>query len=732
MREDIGVAGASLLDDLNPAQREAVAATEGPVLVVAGAGSGKTRVLTYRIAHLIHDLGVPPQSILAITFTNKAADEMRERVEALVGGRVRAMTISTFHSACARILRREAPRLGYRAGFSIYDDADALRLVTMCLRDLDMDSKRFPPRNIRAAISDAKNELIDFETFKERGAGFYHGQVADVYRLYQQRLLEASAMDFDDLLMITVELFGAFPDVLEYYQRRWQYVMVDEYQDTNHAQYTLVRQLAAGHGNLCVVGDSDQSIYGWRGADIRNILEFEKDYPDAKVVVLDRNYRSTEVILEAANSVISNNAARKVKHLWTDRGRGELVARYEAQDEHDEAAFVAEQVAELEVSGYRPSDVAVFYRTNAQSRVLEEVFVRFGLPYQVVGGVKFYERREVKDVLAYLRVLVNPDDEIALKRIINVPKRGIGATTIGHVDRFAQSHGISFCDALGEDVAGVTGRAQTLIKEFLALLETLRERSEGGPKEALESVMKETGYMAELESERTVEALGRAENLRELVSVAEEYESAAEGTLVDGDEWSDLPGLRKVELFLESISLVTDLDEMNDATEAVTLMTLHTAKGLEYPVIFLIGMDDGVFPHMRSLGDPDQLEEERRLCYVGITRAQDKLYVTNAWQRMLWGAANFNPPSRFLSEIPESLTETIRRERRVPEREQAEPRHTLGDVELSIGDRVRHDKWGEGTVERLVGSGDRAEATVLFDGAGEKRLLLAWAPLVKV
>ena len=732
MREDIGVAGASLLDDLNPAQREAVAATEGPVLVVAGAGSGKTRVLTYRIAHLIHDLGVPPQSILAITFTNKAADEMRERVEALVGGRVRAMTISTFHSACARILRREAPRLGYRAGFSIYDDADALRLVTMCLRDLDMDSKRFPPRNIRAAISDAKNELIDFETFKERGAGFYHGQVADVYRLYQQRLLEASAMDFDDLLMITVELFGAFPDVLEYYQRRWQYVMVDEYQDTNHAQYTLVRQLAAGHGNLCVVGDSDQSIYGWRGADLRNILEFEKDYPDAKVVVLDRNYRSTEVILEAANSVISNNAARKVKHLWTDRGRGELVARYEAQDEHDEAAFVAEQVAELEVSGYRPSDVAVFYRTNAQSRVLEEVFVRFGLPYQVVGGVKFYERREVKDVLAYLRVLVNPDDEIALKRIINVPKRGIGATTIGHVDRFAQSHGISFCDALGEDVAGVTGRAQTLIKEFLALLETLRERSEGGPKEALESVMKETGYMAELESERTVEALGRAENLRELVSVAEEYESAAEGTLVDGDEWSDLPGLRKVELFLESISLVTDLDEMNDATEAVTLMTLHTAKGLEFPVIFLIGMDDGVFPHMRSLGDPDQLEEERRLCYVGITRAQDKLYVTNAWQRMLWGAANFNPPSRFLSEIPESLTKTIRRERRVPEREQAEPRHTLGDVELSIGDRVRHDKWGEGTVERLVGSGDRAEATVEFDGAGEKRLLLAWAPLVKV
>jgi DNA helicase II / ATP-dependent DNA helicase PcrA len=733
MREDLVLTSASLLDDLNPVQREAVAATEGPVLVVAGAGSGKTRVLTYRIAHLIHDLGVTPQSILAITFTNKAAGEMRDRVEALVGGKVRAMTISTFHSACARILRREAPRLGYRSGFSIYDDADALRLVTMCLRDLDMDAKRFPPRNIRAAISDAKNELIDFETYTSRGTGFYHGQVADVYRLYQQRLLEASAMDFDDLLMVTVELFGAFPDVLEYYQRRWQYVMVDEYQDTNHAQYMLVRQLAAGHRNLCVVGDSDQSIYGWRGADIRNILDFEKDYPDAKVVILDRNYRSTEVILEAANSVIANNAARKVKHLWTDRGRGELVAKYQAQDERDEAAFVAEQVAELEAAGYRASDVAVFYRTNAQSRVLEEVFVRYGLPYQVVGGVKFYERREVKDVLAYLRVLVNPDDQVALKRIINVPKRGLGLTSVGHVDRFAQSHEISFHDALAaEDVPNLSGRAQTLIEGFLALLEVLREQAEDGPKAALEAVMAETGYLTELEAERTIEALGRVENLRELVSVAEEYEASASGTLVDGDEWDELSGLRKVELFLESISLVTDLDEMEEGTEAVTLMTLHTAKGLEFPVIFLIGMDDGVFPHARTLGDPDQLEEERRLCYVGITRAQDRLYLTNASSRTLWGAPNFNPPSRFLEEIPRTLTRTVERERRSPERERVEPRHTVAVIDLAIGDRVRHDKWGEGTVRRIVGSGDRAEATVLFDGAGEKRLLLAWAPLVKV
>ncbi|NOY56638.1 MAG: DNA helicase PcrA [Actinobacteria bacterium] len=732
MREH-SLTDSSLLDDLNPVQRDAVAATEGPVLVVAGAGSGKTRVLIYRIAHLIHDMGVPPQSILAITFTNKAAGEMRDRAEVLVGSRVRAMTISTFHSACARILRREAHRLGYRSGFSIYDSADALRLTTMCIRDLDMDPKRFPPRSIRAAISNAKNEMIDFETHKAQGAGFYHEQVADVYRLYQQRLLEASAMDFDDLLMVTVELFGAFPEVLEHYQRRWQYVMVDEYQDTNRAQYMLVKQLAAGHRNLCVVGDSDQSIYGWRGADIRNILDFEKDYPDAKVVVLDRNYRSTEVILEAANSVIANNVARKPKHLWTDRGRGEPVVRYQAEDEHDEAAFVAEQIGSLEEAGYTASDVAVFYRTNAQSRVLEEVFVRYALPYQVVGGVKFYERREVKDVLAYLRVLVNPDDEVALKRIINVPKRGLGSTSIAHVDRFAQGRGISFHDALVavDDEPHLAVRARRQIKEFVALLGMLREHAADGAKAALEAVLAETGYLAEMEAERTIEALGRVENLRELVSVVEEYEAGAVGTLVDEEEWDELPGLRRLELFLESISLVTDLDELDEGTEAVTLMTLHTAKGLEFPVIFLIGMDDGVFPHARSLSDPDQLEEERRLCYVGITRAKDRLFVTNAWSRMLWGGTNYNPPSRFLTEIPDSLTETIKRGRRRPDRKQIRPRETVGVLDLVIGDRVCHDKWGSGTVRRIVGSGDRAEATVAFDGMGEKRLLLAWAPLKK-
>jgi len=725
-----------LFDSLNPVQREAVAATEGPVLVVAGAGSGKTRVLTYRIAHLIRDLGVPPHAILAITFTNKAANEMKERVERLVGGAVRAMWVSTFHSACARILRREAPRLGYRSSFSIYDDADALRLATMCVRDLDMDPKRFPPRNIRAAISDAKNELIDYESFAQQGTGFYHEQVADVYRLYQQRLLEASAMDFDDLLMITVELLGAFPDVLDHYQRRFQYVLVDEYQDTNRAQYTLIRQLTARHRNLCVVGDSDQSIYRFRGADIRNILDFESDYPDARVVVLNQNYRSTEVILEAANSVISNNDERKAKHLWTDRGRGDLLSRYEAEDERDEAAFVAEQINALEDEGRSASDIAIFYRTNAQSRVLEEVFVRYGIPYAVVGGVKFYERREVKDVLAYLRVLVNPDDQVALKRVINVPKRGLGTTSIGHLDRFGQGLEVSFHDALVrvDDEPNLSTRARRQVKEFLALIDVLRAKAENGPKAAVEAVLEDSGYLADLQVEQTIEALGRVENVRELVTVAEEYEIGAEGSMIGDEAWDDLDGPRRLELFLESISLVAEIDELDEGSATVTLMTLHNAKGLEFPIIFIIGLDDGVFPHVRALGDPRELEEERRLCYVGITRAQDRLFMTNAWSRMLWGGTNFNPPSRFLSEIPEELVTKIDKRRRRVEHEASSSsvRSTVDASQISTGDRVLHDKWGTGVVLDISGTGDRAEATVQFDDQGQKRLLLAWAPLKKV
>lgn len=719
-----------LFDELNPSQREAVAATEGPLLVVAGAGSGKTRVLTYRIAYLIRELGVSPYSILAITFTNKAANEMKKRVGLLVGAVSRGMWVSTFHSACVRILRRHASMLGYRNAFSIYDDIDARRLVQYCVRDLDLDPKRFPPKGIRAAISNAKNELIDYESFAQQGSGFYHEKVADVYRLYQQRLLEASAMDFDDLLMVTVELLGAFPPVLDEYQDRFRYVLVDEYQDTNHAQYRLVQLLAAKHRNLCVVGDSDQSIYSFRGADVRNILEFEKDYRDARVVVLDRNYRSTQTILDAANAVIANNRGRTPKHLWTDLGTGEPVTVYQAEDEHDEAAFIAERLGALEDVGRRLSDAAVFYRTHAQSRVLEEVLVRYAIPYQVIGGPKFYDRREVKDVMAYLRALVNPSDEVAMKRIVNVPKRGIGATSIGHVDRFAEAKGITYFEALeraGENTR-LSARAAKQIAEFVALLGVLRVAAAAGPRAALQSVLDDTGYLAEFEADGGLEALSRAENLKELLSVAAEFEENGPMTDLGDERWEELSGSRRLELFLEATSLVSDIDGMEE-TGAVTLMTLHNAKGLEYPVIFIAGMEEGVFPHMRSLGDPEQLEEERRLAYVGITRAQQQLYLTHATTRNLFGATNYNSPSRFLGEIPDGLLKEAEKRQRVPEREAVKPRPTLDGSSVAVGDRVRHQHWGLGVVVAVIGSGDRAEATVSFEGQGEKRLLLAWAPL---
>jgi len=722
-----------LFADLNPPQREAVAATEGPVLIVAGAGSGKTRVLTYRIAYLVRDLGVSPFSILAITFTNRAADEMKQRVAQLIGGVVQGMWVSTFHSACVRMLRRDAPLLGYRSTFSIYDDIDARRLVELCVRDLDLDPKRFPPRNIRAAISTAKNELVDFESFAAQGGGPYHERVAEVYRLYQQRLLEASAMDFDDLLMVTVELLGVFPDVLAHYQDRFRYLLVDEYQDTNHAQYRLVQLLGAEHRNVCVVGDSDQSIYAFRGADIRNILEFERDYPDARVVLLDRNYRSTQTILDAANAVISNNTGRKPKHLWTDLGTGEPVTVYHAEDEHDEAAFIAEQLDELKAAGFSASDVAVFYRTHAQSRVLEEVLVRYGVPYQVIGGPKFYERREVKDVLAYLRAIVNPDDTVAVKRVVNVPKRGIGATTVAYLDRAAENAGATFYGTLerASDVDRISGRAQRQIKEFLAVMEQLREAAGGGPRAALQAVLDSTGYVAKLEAEGTMEALSRVENLRELLSVASEFEESGPlGGTID-EIWEDLDGMRRLELFLESMILVSDIDSLDEASAVITLMTLHNAKGLEFPVVFVAGMEEGVFPHVRSLGDPEELEEERRLAYVGITRAQQRLFLSLATTRNLWGVANYNSPSRFLSEIPDALLEAAPGRRRRAELEGVSPRPTLGGDELAAGDRVRHRQWGGGRVISVSGAGERAEAIVEFDEQGRRRLLLAWAPLEK-
>jgi DNA helicase-2/ATP-dependent DNA helicase PcrA len=722
-----------VFEDLNPSQREAVATTDGPVLIVAGAGSGKTRVLTHRIAHLIGDRGVSPYSILAITFTNKAADEMKERIGALVGPVVKGMWVSTFHSACARMLRREAPRLGYKSSFSIYDAADSLRLISYCVRDLELDPKRFPPKGIRAQISNAKNELIDYETFVHQSSGVYHEKVADVYRLYQQRLVEASAMDFDDMLMVTVNLFTAFPDVLETYQNRFTHILVDEYQDTNHAQYVLVSKLAAKHRNLCVVGDSDQSIYAFRGADIRNIMEFERDYPDARVVTLEQNYRSTEVILEAANAVIAHNTARKPKRLWTDIGRGDAVVVFEGQDERDEAAFVAEEIGALEDAGVRLSDIAVFYRTNAQSRVLEEVFVRFGIPYQVIGGPKFYDRREVKDVIAYLRALVNPADTVAVKRIINVPKRGIGDTTVGHIDRAAEAGEMTFWEALvgASDNGRLTARAQRQIAEFLSLTSFLHSKAEDGPRAALEAIGTETGYVDELNREGTIEALGRVENIKEIITVAEQFEEQGPGLVFDGRQWDDLNGLERIARFLESISLVADVDELDGAARAVTLMTLHNAKGLEFPVVFITGLEEGVFPHMRSLGDPDQLEEERRLAYVGITRARDKLYLAHAWSRNLWGGTNYNSSSRFLSELPSSITSEAKRQRR-SDMEQETPRRTVSGDELAVGDRVRHEHWGPGTVTEILGQGQRAEAVVGFDAEGSKRLLLAWAPLEKI
>ncbi|MEN8234228.1 MAG: DNA helicase PcrA [Actinomycetota bacterium] len=720
-----------LLSTLNPAQRHAVAATDGPVLVVAGAGSGKTRVLTYRIAYLIRELGVSPYSILAITFTNKAANEMKERVTELVGPVADGMWVSTFHSACVRILRREAPRLGYRSSFSIYDDADSVRLITMCIRDLDLDPKRFPPKAIRAAISNAKNELIDYETFTGNGEGYYHEKVADVYRLYQQRLVEASAVDFDDILMLTVDIFRAFPDVLAHYQERFRYILVDEYQDTNHAQYVLVSLLAAKQRNVFVVGDADQSVYAFRGADMRNILDFEKDYDDATVVLLEQNYRSTQTVLDAANAVISQNESRKPKRLWTDEGAGDPIVTYEAKDEQDEAAFIADRIRALEDEGNRLSDVAVFYRTNAQSRVIEEVFVRYGIPYQVVGGLKYYDRREVKDALAYLRSVVNPDDQVALKRIINVPKRAIGDTSVAHVDRFAEAEGIGFLAALRrvDENVRLTARAQRSIEEFVALMDHLRERADDGPAAAIDAVLGETGYLDMIRSDRTIESMGREENLKELASAVAEFEEVGPASIGQAD-WNELDAIAKLEMFLEAISLVADIDSYEDRDQ-VTLMTLHNAKGLEFPTVFVTGMEDGIFPHMRSLGDRKELEEERRLCYVGITRAEQRLFLTRAWSRNLWGQSQYNGPSRFLGEIPGHLIESVKRRRQPARVEATKPKATVDGAEISAGDRVRHSHWGDGIVVEVVGRGESAEAVVAFDGKGEKRLLLAWAPLEK-
>ncbi|QKG24967.1 DNA helicase PcrA [Actinomadura verrucosospora] len=745
-----------LLDGLNEQQRAAVVHSGGPLLIVAGAGSGKTRVLTHRIAHLLSERDAHPGQILAITFTNKAAAEMKERVDALVGPRSRAMWVMTFHSACVRILRREAKRLGFPTSFSIYDQADAQRLMALVCRELDLDPKRYPPKSFSAQVSNLKNELIDYETFKNRASTHMEQTLAEAYEMYQARLQQAGAMDFDDLIMMTVNLLQVFPEAAEHYRRRFRHVLVDEYQDTNHAQYELVRELTApvegvGPAELCVVGDADQSIYAFRGATIRNILEFERDYPDATTILLEQNYRSTQTILSAANAVIERNADRKPKRLWSDQGEGPKITGYVADNEHDEAAFVAHEVDRLTDAGdARPGDVAVFYRTNAQSRVFEEVFIRVGLPYKVVGGVRFYERKEIRDLLAYLRVLANPEDTVSLRRILNVPKRGIGDRAEACVEAYASRERISFWQALRvpEDVPGMATRSINAVREFVLLLDELRAAAESlTPADLVVQILDKSGYLAELQASKDPQDETRVENLHELEAVAREFEERLDGESAEGR----LPD------FLEQVALVADADsipggakggpvppgEQPEETDqgVVTLMTLHTAKGLEFPVVFLTGMEDGVFPHLRAMSNPKELEEERRLAYVGITRARQRLYLSRATMRSSWGAPQVNPPSRFLGEVPVTLIDWEREASSVSSSAMSRMAARPGvkspgnrDVPaLSPGDKVTHDSFGLGTVVSVDGAGDKAAASVDFGGEyGVKRLVLRFAPVEKL
>jgi DNA helicase-2/ATP-dependent DNA helicase PcrA len=707
---------------LNQAQREAVQHTEGPLLVVAGAGSGKTRVLTHRVAYLIHDLKVKPNEILAITFTNKAAGEMRERLERMLGQTARAIWILTFHAACGRILRREAERLGYRSTFTIYDDQDQVRLTKACLEELGKDPKRFSPRGIHSQISRMKNELVSPKQAIERVASFWDQTVAETYELYQRRLHASNAVDFDDLLMLTVEVLERFPEARERWQKAFRYVLVDEYQDTNHAQYRLLQLLAAKHGNVCAVGDQDQSIYGFRGADIRNIIEFERDFPGTRVVTLEQNYRSTNSILRAANSVIENNSERKPKRLFSDLGEGEAVRVVEVEDEHAEARFVAAEIASHIDSGYSASEIAVFYRTNAQSRVLEDVLVRQDIPYQVIGGPRFYERAEIRDAIAYLTVLVNPSDAGSLLRIANRPRRGIGDTSLARLVTHADATGRTLWEAMADpEAAGVAAASARAIRGFHGTMESLMASSqELHVDELLERVLERTGIIEAFEAERTIEARGRIENLQELVGVAREYRFENADASVAG--------------FLQDVALVSDQDTIRDERGLVTLMTLHNAKGLEFRAVFAIGMEEGVFPHVRAI-EEQGIEEERRLAYVGMTRAMERLTLTHTMSRSLWGRRTYNLASRFLDELPSE----VERERLRPaswagygspaSAAPLAPRGNAGLV-LSTGDAVRHASLGEGIVTAVEPGG---VVTVRFPEDGsERRLMIEYAPLEKI
>ncbi len=733
---------ASILADLNAPQREAVCYEGGPLVVVAGAGSGKTRVLTRRIARLVAT-GVAPWRILGITFTNKAADEVRRRVVELVGADADRMWLSTFHSACARILRREADRIGYRPGFSIYDEGDSRRLVEHVLGDLGIDAKRFPSRAVVGAISQAKAELLDAAGYGARAYTAYERRIAEVFGEYERRLKAGNALDFDDLLSVVVSLFRTDAEVLRRYQERFEHVLVDEYQDTNRAQNEIVKLVGAVHRNVCVVGDTDQSIYGFRGAEIRNLLEFELAFPEARTIVLDQNYRSTQTILDAANAVIGNNLMRQEKSLWSALGAGEKVLRYRAGDERDEAMFVANEIEELcRARRIRRGEIAVFYRTNAQSRAIEQALADRGVPYQVIGGARFYDRREVRDALAYLRLVANPADEVSLRRVLNVPKRGIGATTVRRIGEHAARSGASFADVLADaGVAGVSARARRAIDGFRELVGGFGDLAGRRPGEILAEVLRRSAYRDSLEAEVAVggfgalEAEGRLENLAELLSVAADHED--------------------LESFLQSMALVAATDDLDDSGGRVCLMTLHAAKGLEFDVVFLTGMEEGVFPHDRAMAEPDDLEEERRLCYVGITRARRRLYLTHTWERTLFGQSRESLQSRFMKEIPEHLVVDLGEGSAAPwasdrtaepelagppsfgrsasrlRRPTGAPVATTGaeQLGLSAGERIVHARWGEGVVVEVDGEGLQAEAVIAFERHGEKRFLLAATPL---
>jgi len=729
---------------LNPQQVEAVKNTSGPLLVIAGAGSGKTRVLTYRIAYLINVKKVDPFRILAITFTNKAAREMKKRVISLVGKVGEHMWVSTFHSFCARFLRIEIHNLGMPSNYVIYDQDDSVRLISRIAREMEIDIKKFPPRMVKAAISDAKNHLIDYETYNKKAADYYEKLVAKVYSSYQERLLKANALDFDDLLMFTVDVLNLFPDVRKKYQEKFQYILVDEFQDTNMAQNEIVMLLGSGHKRICVVGDDDQSIYSWRGAKITNITEFDRQFDDVSVIKLEQNYRSTQNILDAANEVIKNNESRKSKNLWTDNIEGDLVSRYIAGDEKTEVGFVISSIKEYRRKNnknYR--DFAIFYRTNAQSRAVEEQLIRQNIPYVIFGGLRFYDRMEIKDMLAYMKLISNPSDVVSLMRIVNVPRRKIGKTTINTIEKYARKNNMTFCEAFYrvDEIPALSNSAKARIEEFISMMAGFRDfASKNAVDKLLEEIWAVTGYMKELEGENTIESLGRVENLKELLTVTGEFEEKAslmEEASLDMDTGTaekEESVLRRLDSFLEEVSLLTDIDRFDESSDSIVLMTLHNAKGLEFPVVFIIGMEEGIFPHSRSMNSMEELEEERRLCYVGITRAMEKVFLSSSLSHSIYGQSNFMRASRFLKEIPDRLikdenkAKTGRAGLVAPIEKDAEKLK----VEYKIGDFVEHKMWGRGQVLNVKKLSDDVELDINFSSMGLKHLLVSFAPLKKV